>query len=269
MEIRHKRRSRLQAVAAQFLLGIAGLALITFVCFQIGFGLARTGFAYVILIALVSLLGSFSASVVLSILAAACLNYFFAPPVFDLRIDAPDDIVRIAVFLTTSLVVTALTTKLRASEARFRTFVDHATDAFFLLDDQLIVLDVNRQACVSLGYSREELIGMHPRDFDSGLDEASIQHLRQRIAAGETVTFETRHRRKDGTSFPVEIRAGQFEQGGRRFLCLVRDITERKRAEDELRASEERFRSFVDHATDGFFLFDEHQAIRRRQPAGV
>ena len=136
MEITHKRRPRLQAVAAQFLLGIAGLALITFVCFQLGFGLARTGFAYVILIALVSLLGSFSASVVLSIVAAACLNYFFAPPLFDFRIDAPDDIVRIAVFLTTSLVVTALTTKLRASEARFRTFVDHATDAFFLLDDQ-------------------------------------------------------------------------------------------------------------------------------------
>ena len=166
MEITHKRRPRLQAVAAQFLLGIAGLSLITFVCFQLGFGLSRTGLAYVIVLVLVSLLGSFSASLVLSLIAAACLNYFFAPPLFDLRVDAQDDIVRIAVFLTTSLIVTALTTKLRASEARFRTFVDHATDAFFLLDDQLIVLDVNRQACVSLGYSREELIGMHPRDFD-------------------------------------------------------------------------------------------------------
>ena len=261
MEITHKRRLRLQAVAAQFLLGIAGLALITFVCFRLGFGLARTAFAYVILIALVSLLGSFSASVVLSIVAAACLNYFFAPPLFEFRIDAPDDIVRIAAFLTTSLVVTALTTKLRASEARFRTFVDHATDAFFLLDDDWTVLDVNRQACDGLGYSRQELIGKHKSDFDVGLDDASIQRLKQRIVAGEAITFETRHRRKDGTSFPVEVRVGQFEQGGRRFLCLVRDITERKRAEDELRASEERFRSFVDHATDGFFLFDEHQAI--------
>ena len=189
MKITHQWRPGFRA-AAQLLLGLAGLALITFVCFQVGFGLARTGFVYVILVASVSLLGSASASVVLSILAAACLNYFFAPPVFEFRIDAFDDIVRIAAFLTTSLVVTALTTKLRASEARFRSFVDHATDAFLQLDAQLIVVDVNRQACVSLGYSRDELIGMHPRDFDSGLDEATIQQLRQRIAAGETVTFE-------------------------------------------------------------------------------
>jgi K+-sensing histidine kinase KdpD len=80
MEIAHKWTSRLQAVAAQFLLGIAGLALITFVCFYVGFGVARTSFAYVVLIALVSLLGSFSVSVVLSIVAVACLNYFFVPP---------------------------------------------------------------------------------------------------------------------------------------------------------------------------------------------
>ena len=57
--------------------------------------------------------------------------------------------------------------ELRASEARFRTFVDHATDAFFLHDEQADVIDVNRQACESLGFSRDELIGMHPRDFDA------------------------------------------------------------------------------------------------------
>ena len=64
--------------------------------------------------------------------------------------------------------------ELRASEARFRTFVDHAADAFFLHGDDLAIVDVNRQACLSLGYSRQELIGMHPRSFDVGLDEASI-----------------------------------------------------------------------------------------------
>ena len=74
--------------------------------------------------------------------------------------------------------------ELRASEARFRTFVDHARDAFFLLDEQLTIVDVNRQACESLGWSREELIGMHPRDFDAALDEASIARLAERAAAG-------------------------------------------------------------------------------------
>ena len=77
---------------------------------------------------------------------------------------------------------------LRASEARFRTFVDHATDGFFLFDEA--VLDVNRQACESLGYSREEMIGMHPRDFDAGLDAASIERIGERVESGETVTFE-------------------------------------------------------------------------------
>jgi PAS domain S-box-containing protein len=238
MEITLKRIVRLKAVAAPLLLGIAGLALMTFVCFWLGLGVARTAFAYLILVTLVSLLGSFRASVVLSIVATACLSYFFAMPLFALRVDSLDDIERIAAFLTTSLVVTALTTKLRASEGRFRTFVDHATDAFLLLDDHWTVLDVNRQACDSLGYSREELIGKHKSDLDVGLDEASIQRLKQRMVAGEAITFETRHRRKDGTPFPVEVRVGQFEQGGRRFLCLVRDITERKRAEEVLRDSE-------------------------------
>jgi PAS domain-containing protein len=120
MGITQNRRRRLRTVAAQFLLGITGLALITFVCFQLDFGVARTGFAFVILIAMVSLLGSFSASVVLYFLAAACLNYFFAPPLFEFRIDALDDIERIAAFLATSLVVTALTSNLKRSENELR-----------------------------------------------------------------------------------------------------------------------------------------------------
>ena len=129
--------------------------------------------------------------------------------------------------------------ELRASEARFRTFVDRATDAFFLMDEQVRVVDVNRQACDSLGCSREELIGMHPREFDVALDEPSIQRLAQRSRAGEIITFETRHRRKDGTTFPVEIRSGTFQQGGKLFyLALARDISERKHAEESLRQSE-------------------------------
>ena len=111
-----KWRPRLLAAASQFLLGIAGLALITCVCFQLDFGVGRMAFAYLILIVSLSLLGSVSASVVLSIIATACLNFFFAPPLFELRVDAEDDAVRVAMFLTTSLIVTLLTTKRKRAE---------------------------------------------------------------------------------------------------------------------------------------------------------
>jgi PAS domain S-box-containing protein len=152
--------------------------------------------------------------------------------------------------------------ELRGSEARFKTFVDRATDAFFLLDAQLNVVDVNRQACEGLGRSREELIGMHPRNFDAALDEAAIERLRSRTGAGDTVTFETRHRRKDGSVFPVEIRTGAFRRDGTLYyLALARDITDRKRAEEDLRGSEARFRTFVDRATDAFFLLDDQLTV--------
>ena len=123
--------------------------------------------------------------------------------------------------------------ELRVSEARFRTLVDHATDAFFLTDEQSKIIDVNETACQMLGYSREELLGKHPSEFDVGLDGASIEQLARRVLAGETVTFETRHRRRDGTVFPVEIRGRGFEQQGRHLLlALGRDISERKQAEE-------------------------------------
>jgi C4-dicarboxylate-specific signal transduction histidine kinase len=81
---------------------------------------------------------------------------------------------------------------------------------------------------------------MHPRDFDASLDEPSIARLAERADAGETITFETRHRRRGGTVFPVEIRTGMFLQGGRRFyLALARDISDRKRAADALQEKDD------------------------------
>src|SRR5207244_6681714 len=80
---------------------------------------------------------------------------------------------------------------LRESEQRFRTFVNHATDAFFLQDERGVILDVNRQACASLGYAREELVGKTPADFDPDLTPAIIEELGRKLDAGETVAFES------------------------------------------------------------------------------
>ena len=135
---------------------------------------------------------------------------------------------------------------LRASERRFRVFVDHAADAFFLGDEKGRVLDVNRRACESLGYTRDELIGMTPFDFVD-LEPTVVEDRIRQFLAGEAVAFESRHRRKDGTVFPVETRGKSFREGGRQFLvALARDVTDRKQAEERLRESEQRWRSLTE-----------------------
>ncbi len=125
--------------------------------------------------------------------------------------------------------------ELRDSETRFRTFVDHAGDALFVQDlDQGTIVDVNRAACDSLGYSRQELIGKTPLGFHLDSDRVEIEAVRERASAGETVSDTHWHRRKDGSTFPVEAQTTLVSYDGHRFLLKVaRDITDRLQAEEQ------------------------------------
>src|SRR5215472_9176001 len=256
MEITQKPGSRLRAVAAQFLLGIAGLALITFVCFQVGLGLARTGFAYVILVALVSLLGSFSTSVVLSLVAAVCLNYFFAPPLFELRIDSTDDIVRIAAFLTTSLVVTALITKrkraeedLGESKARLEAAQRLAHVGWWERDYSTAHVTLSGEVCRIFGVQPVDLPEWHGRwlelihpDDRPRVAEAAAAAL---MRGGPRYDIEYRVVRPDGGERIVHSQGDvTWDESGKalRQFGVLQDITELRQAEKELRASEEALR---------------------------
>jgi PAS domain S-box-containing protein len=137
---------------------------------------------------------------------------------------------------------------LHESETRFRTFVDYAGDALFVYDlETRIVLDVNRQACESMGYTREELIGKTAGAFHLDSYDAEMESTIERALAGETV-FDTHwHRRKDGSTFPVETHTTLVLYGGRRFLLKVcRDITDRLRAEEAIRQSERQLRDVIE-----------------------
>jgi two-component system, sensor histidine kinase and response regulator len=148
---------------------------------------------------------------------------------------------------------------LRASERRFRAIVDHAADAFFLSDEQGRLLDVNRQACESLGYSRDELLTMTPFDFVPELTPNAVEDRIRHLLAGETIGFESRHRRKDGTVFPVEVRGKAFWEAGRGFFVfLTRDVTDRKRAEEELRRAKEAAEA-ANRAKDDFLANVSHE----------
>jgi len=134
-------------------------------------------------------------------------------------------------FIGTSIDITALKRAeeaLRASEQRFRVFADHATDAFFLHDEQFIIRDVNKQACDCLGYTRDELLGMALTAIDPDIDTTDLPSMQQQLLDGQMLAFESRHRRKDGSTFHVEVHGQLFREGERCFtLALARDTTER------------------------------------------
>jgi PAS domain S-box-containing protein len=131
---------------------------------------------------------------------------------------------------------------LRASEQRFRAFVDQAADAFFLIDERGVIVDANQCACESLGYTRDELIGMSPLGFvRPHVPPAVFADRIHRLVGGETIAVENEHLRKDGTVFPVEVRVKAFWEGGRAyFVTMARDISERKRVEEALREANAR-----------------------------
>lgn len=137
---------------------------------------------------------------------------------------------------------------LQESEKRFRSLVEQAADAFFLLDGKGRLVDVNHRACHSLGYSREELLRLTVTDIDVVAEkERHKERFWDQLTPGHPITFEGVHRRKDGTTFPVEVRLGMFNLEGVTYLgSLVRDITDRKHAEEEL----SRLRSLLNNIID-------------------
>ncbi len=116
---------------------------------------------------------------------------------------------------------------------KYREFLEEAPDAFFAHDLEGRISDVNRKACESLGYSREELLNMTVMDIEQDFDMTAAKVFWERVRSGETMAFSGRHRRRDGTVFPVDIHLGVCLVGGSKtLLALAHDITSRKKAEN-------------------------------------
>jgi PAS domain S-box-containing protein len=146
---------------------------------------------------------------------------------------------------------------LRDSEEKYRILFENAGDAIFIHDAEGRMLAVNRLACERLGYSEAELMRMSPLDVDV---TEEIHKIPERIAVVKTrgnLTFETAHRRKDGSHVPIEVSAKLTVWGGSpAVLSICRDISDRKRAEEELRKSEERFRNLITTSQEWIWAMD-------------
>ncbi len=131
---------------------------------------------------------------------------------------------------------------LKESEERFRALIEQAGDAMFLIEPSSKLVDVNNCACDVLGYSREELLSMNVTDIEVGLPKDEFMEFVKMLKKNVPVTTDGIHRKKDGSTFPVEVRTGLVEIKGKlHLLSLARDISERKMAEESIRISEEKF----------------------------
>lgn len=149
---------------------------------------------------------------------------------------------------------------LRRSEERFRSLIDQAADSIFVHDFDGRFLEVNRHACTSLGYTRDEMLSMSVADVDP---DAVPRGDSANFWSSLPVTFEARHRRKDGTIYPVEIRLGAIQyEDSRVVLAMARDLTDRKMAEEALRESEERFRQVAESAGEWIWEVDASGVYR-------
>jgi formate hydrogenlyase transcriptional activator len=121
----------------------------------------------------------------------------------------------------------------------FRALVDHSNDAIEVVDPETLrFLDVNEKACSVLGYSREELLSLGVFDIDSAVTESSIIPIREQWREMGGLMLESVHRRKDGSTFPVEVSTRQVHVDRDYVVAISRDLTERKQVEARLREYE-------------------------------
>jgi PAS domain S-box-containing protein len=150
---------------------------------------------------------------------------------------------------------------LQESEERYRLLLRNANDGIFIHEISPEgpgkFIEVNDQICRWLGYSRQEMIQMAVAEIDVPEQLERIPAIIHQLMTEKRAVFETEHLTKDKKRIPVEISANIFDLNGRStVLSVIRNITERKRAEDAVRESEAKFRTLFEGASDAIFIMN-------------
>jgi len=153
--------------------------------------------------------------------------------------------------------------QLRKSEENYRSLIEHASDAIYLVDYEGNLTDANESMCKMTGYSRDELLHMNIEQLidPEQLKTDPVQHGRR--SPGQSVMRERRLVHKNGQLFEVEVNVKTFTDD--RTLVIARDITDRKRMEAELREAELKFRTLAEKSMVGVYI-SQHERFTYINP---
>ena len=161
---------------------------------------------------------------------------------------------RLAADLAVARALLRTSDRLRASEERYRSIVEHATAGIVVLDREASVLDANPAACAMLGYTLEELRHAGPDLVLSEISVADEAAMRDELRVGAPLVLDRRFRRKDGEIITVAFQ-GRLRADGS-VEAIVADVTAERRAQAALRDSEARYRDLIAVLQEGVITYD-------------
>ncbi|MDB5321983.1 MAG: Cyanobacterial phytochrome [Phycisphaerales bacterium] len=242
---------------AQCLAGSIAVALLTFGCFHFQVTPATVGLLYLIAVVLVSLTGALVPSLLVSIIASQCMNYFFTEPLFSFSMNHPLDFVALVVFPGTALIVTRLiSTRRRAMDVLLvqASLLNLTHDTVFVRDTSDVITYWNRGAEERYGWTSEEAVGQVSHHLAQTIFPAPLEAINAELLRTGRWEGELTHTRRDGTKIVVASRwALQRDQSGNPVSVLEtnNDISERKRAEEQLRKlNDELEQRVIDRTTE-------------------
>ena len=156
---------------------------------------------------------------------------------------------------------------------RYRVLFNHITDAVFVYQPKADgsagqFIEVNDEASRMYGYSREEFSHLTPLDLNASKKATIIQKRMNRLLAEKHILFETTHATKDGRTFPVEIHSHAADLDSQpTIISIVRDITLRKRAQGELKRSEQKYARIFENTQDVYFEMTLNGIITEISPS--
>jgi two-component system cell cycle sensor histidine kinase/response regulator CckA len=153
-----------------------------------------------------------------------------------------------------------------ASSDEFHSIIATSIDGFLLIDLTGNILETNDSYCMLVGYSRDQLLGMHISEVDVTASAEVVSKRSEEIIQRGSLRFEAKHLHRDGSIIDVEISATYTPLHGGSFFSFIRDISRQKQAEKALKLSEEKYRLLFESAGDSISVIDMQAKVLAANP---